>query len=357
MKTIDSNTPFVAVAESRIGGRKENQDTCAWQDTPHGFLLLVCDGMGGGPSGKFASQMAADVIVNSVLDSNPTYDRRDVLARTGIGNTKIKWETTKRFNAGLEAMFLDSRVFFGFNFFTGVTSDLLSLQQLSFLSGLEYNWANSGKMKNTGFDFTLKGRPVVSKDWNVEVGASLGHYKNEITSLPNGNYTSSYYGEKNILTAVGQPAGVFYGYQTSDRVFASTEEAAAAGKEHINSKGRTTNNLYIVDATGAKVESAYIIGTGLAALSAACYLVRDGQMKGERIHIFEKDPIPGGACDGFEYPGVGYVMRGGVGSFPSTSFVGEFSCFKTSSMFSCKTPMAVLFWERTLLMAFITASC
>ena len=58
-------------------------------------------------------------------------------------------------------------------------------------------------------------------------------------------------------------------------------------------------------------KSAYIIGTGLAALSSACYLVRDGQMKGERIHIFEKDPIPGGACDGFEYPGVGYVMRGG----------------------------------------------
>lgn len=62
---------------------------------------------------------------------------------------------------------------------------------------------------------------------------------------------------------------------------------------------------------GVDHKSAYIIGTGLAALSAVCYLVRDGQMKGERIHIFEKDPIPGGACDGFEYPGVGYVMRGG----------------------------------------------
>ena len=62
---------------------------------------------------------------------------------------------------------------------------------------------------------------------------------------------------------------------------------------------------------GVDHKSAYIIGTGLAALSAACYLVRDGQMKGERIYIFEKDPIPGGACDGFEYPGVGYVMRGG----------------------------------------------
>ena len=62
---------------------------------------------------------------------------------------------------------------------------------------------------------------------------------------------------------------------------------------------------------GVDHKSAYIIGTGLAALSAACYLVRDGQMKGEHIHIFEKDPIPGGACDGFEYPGVGYVRRGG----------------------------------------------
>ena len=66
---------------------------------------------------------------------------------------------------------------------------------------------------------------------------------------------------------------------------------------------------------GVDHKSAYIIGTGLAALSAACYLVRDGQMKGEHIHIFErlneKDPIPGGACDGFEYSGVGYVMRGG----------------------------------------------
>lgn len=62
---------------------------------------------------------------------------------------------------------------------------------------------------------------------------------------------------------------------------------------------------------GVDHKSAYIIGTGLAALSAACYLVRDGQMKGEHIHIFEKDSIAGGACDGFEYPGVGYVMRGG----------------------------------------------
>ena len=62
---------------------------------------------------------------------------------------------------------------------------------------------------------------------------------------------------------------------------------------------------------GIEHKSAYIVGTGLAALSAACYLVRDAQMPGKNIHILEKDALPGGACDGANLPGVGYVMRGG----------------------------------------------
>ena len=61
---------------------------------------------------------------------------------------------------------------------------------------------------------------------------------------------------------------------------------------------------------GVDAKSAYIIGTGLAGLSAAAFLVRDGQMAGKRIHILEKDPIPGGACDGYKYDR-GYVIRGG----------------------------------------------
>ena len=58
-------------------------------------------------------------------------------------------------------------------------------------------------------------------------------------------------------------------------------------------------------------KSAYIVGSGLGALAAACFLVRDGQMKGENLHILEKDKIPGGACDGYYYNDVGYIMRGG----------------------------------------------
>ena len=62
---------------------------------------------------------------------------------------------------------------------------------------------------------------------------------------------------------------------------------------------------------GVEHKSAYLIGSGLASLAAACFLVRDAQMPGSHIHILEKNPIPGGALDGDELPGTGYVMRGG----------------------------------------------
>ena len=58
-------------------------------------------------------------------------------------------------------------------------------------------------------------------------------------------------------------------------------------------------------------KSAYIVGSGLGALAAACFLVRDGQMEGKNVHVLEKEPIPGGACDGYLYNDIGYTMRGG----------------------------------------------
>ena len=58
-------------------------------------------------------------------------------------------------------------------------------------------------------------------------------------------------------------------------------------------------------------KSAHLIGSGLASLAAACFLVRDGQMPGENIHIYEKSDHAGGALDGDQLPDVGYVMRGG----------------------------------------------
>ncbi len=58
-------------------------------------------------------------------------------------------------------------------------------------------------------------------------------------------------------------------------------------------------------------KSAYIIGTGLAGLSAAFYCLRDGQMKGEHIHLLEKLELAGGSCDGKRDVTKGFFMRGG----------------------------------------------
>ena len=62
---------------------------------------------------------------------------------------------------------------------------------------------------------------------------------------------------------------------------------------------------------GVEKKSAYLVGSGLGALAAACFLVRDGQMKGERIHILEELGLPGGACDGIKDVQKGFVVRGG----------------------------------------------
>lgn len=63
----DDITCLVAFAESRIGGRQENQDSYGWAKTPFGYLVTVCDGMGGGPGGKTASTIAVKEIIDSVV--------------------------------------------------------------------------------------------------------------------------------------------------------------------------------------------------------------------------------------------------------------------------------------------------
>ena len=89
------------------------------------------------------------------------------------------------------------------------------------------------------------------------------------------------------------------------------------GKHDKNSKGiYYTNGNYEAFArpekpAGIDEKSAYLVGSGLASLAAACFLVRDAQMPGKNIHILEAMDIAGGACDGIDDPTRGYVMRGG----------------------------------------------
>lgn len=69
MESIALQAGVTGAVESLIGGRQENQDSYTFSDTPLGPLVVVCDGMGGGPAGKTASQLAADTIVQFVIAS------------------------------------------------------------------------------------------------------------------------------------------------------------------------------------------------------------------------------------------------------------------------------------------------
>ena len=174
-----------------------------------------------------------------------------------IGNDKLKWETTNRFTLGLQSSWLDNRVGLGFFFYKSRTSDLLTLHALAYTSGLDQNWDNNGKLENTGFDANLSLRVVDSKDWHLELGGTIGHYKNKVKALPNGNRsieTDLYQGT--VLTEVGRPLGVFYGYKTQG-VFATQAEADAANLHIVDENGNTKDfkagDMHFVDRDGNHV--------------------------------------------------------------------------------------------------------
>ena len=151
------------------------------------------------------------------------------LQLTNIGNDKIQWESTKKLNIGLQSYLLDNRLGLSFDYFFHKTDNLLMLKSFSNpIGGINNYWSNGGSLKNQGFEAMLTFKPVVSRNWRVELGASVGHYKNKVTKLPDGNFTSSVYGQDNILTAVDNPVALFYGYQTAG-ILADDAAALAAG--------------------------------------------------------------------------------------------------------------------------------
>lgn len=79
MIPVNTSSPFIGFVESRQGGRPENQDSCGYADTALGLLVVVCDGMGGGPGGKLASSIAVAAIIDTVRDADSSMKPVEVL--------------------------------------------------------------------------------------------------------------------------------------------------------------------------------------------------------------------------------------------------------------------------------------
>ena len=235
-----------AEANSRFGAKSGDLDLCgvAWALFPSVQLGWVMTNESWFPKNAGINYLR----VNAGYDMSGNDDISNYAARTSlsavrfnynaiglqltnIGNDEIKWETNHKFNVGLQAYMLNNRLGVDFNYYVNKTKDLLTLQTFKNpIGGINNYWTNGGEIKNEGFELSVTAKPVVTHKWNVEVGASVGHYANKVTKLPDGDYTTSVYGDNNILTSVGNPVGLFYGYKTAG-VFATDAEAKAAGKD------------------------------------------------------------------------------------------------------------------------------
>ena len=156
-----------------------------------------------------------------------------------IGNPSVQWETTHRYRAGLDMLMANNCIGLSLNVFKSFTDNLLTMKSLPEISGERYYWSNGGSLENMGFDVAANVKILNRKNWKWELGANVAAYKNVITALPDGDYTTTIYGA-NVLTAEGHPAGVFYGYKTAG-VYATQEAAEKDGLKIVSKSGQPTS--------------------------------------------------------------------------------------------------------------------
>ena len=188
---------------------------------------------------------------NLPFDASKTYFSSDLylsqipaLSLDNIGNTSLKWETTRKVNAGIEGRFFNNRLSLGYSFFKSWTSDLLTLRSLNYLTGIAQNWSNGGSLENIGMNFNANVHIISGNKWNWNLGFTVGGYRNTLTALPDAEYQDTEVLGGLIRSQVGRSINSFYGLQTATTasgtsVYATSEEAAADGLYRLASDGVT----------------------------------------------------------------------------------------------------------------------
>lgn len=97
---------------------------------------------------------------------------------------ELSWETNLNLNVGLDFGFWNNRLNGTIEFFQRASKDLLFARDLVPSGGFSSIDANIGKLKNYGWEFTINGTPVLTKDWTWKLSVNATTYKNEIVELP-----------------------------------------------------------------------------------------------------------------------------------------------------------------------------
>lgn len=100
------------------------------------------------------------------------------------GNKKLTWETSKNLNVGVEFGLWNNRLAGEFDVYMREVTDMLFFRKVPNSNGYGGYFDNIGAMKNTGFDFSLTGVLIDSKDLKWTLSVNGGYFKNKLTKLP-----------------------------------------------------------------------------------------------------------------------------------------------------------------------------
>jgi len=179
---------------------------------------------------------------------NFAYGVRLNTINTGLGtgfefanfeNPGLTWESSTQTNIGLDFSLFNQRLNTTVEVYNKVSRDFLyQLAVTDFITGgnspgaITAPWVNLGEMVNRGLDLTIaySTAPEAALQWNSTL--TFSHYKNEVNELLgdltiNGDISLNDSNQNITLTRVGDPVGMFYGYQV-EGLFRTTEDFEGA---------------------------------------------------------------------------------------------------------------------------------
>lgn len=147
------------------------------------------------------------------------------IVQGNLYNPELKWETNTKINAGVDLALFNERIGFSVDLFQNVTEDMIDYVPVSIYSGFHDVLINNGKITTQGIDLSMNAQ-VVNQPFRWDLGLTFSTYKTEVNEIYGDKKITELYGA-NVLTQVGSPLGVFYGYQT-EGVYSTQAEADAA---------------------------------------------------------------------------------------------------------------------------------
>lgn len=158
------------------------------------------------------------------------------LVRANFGNPELQWESGKKADIGLDVSLFHDRLNITADAYKNITSKMLTQTAVPSVGGLTYAITNDGGMETNGLELSVSGRVINTTTFKWDLGVNIAAYRNKITKLAGGRLLNSYAGA-NILTQVGLPAGMFYGYKTNG-IYSTNAQAVAAGVSVQNASGQ-----------------------------------------------------------------------------------------------------------------------